>query len=134
MKKYFDLVLDLLELEEKAELLELAERLSEVSERGEKVVIAHRYAFLLNAWLKLCSGEIEPEEFVLIGDVDSAFPLLQEGQETSKEFIEKLKTWFIPDEELIIIDERAWKLFLTPEEKVTLEKIFTSHKKVLIAK
>ena len=60
MKKYFDLVLDLLELEEKAELLELAERLSEASERGEKVVIA--------------------------------FPLLQEGQETSKEFIEKLKT------------------------------------------
>jgi hypothetical protein len=47
---------------------------------------------LLNAWLKLCSREIEPEEFVLIGDVDSAFPLLQEGQETSKEFIEKLKT------------------------------------------
>mgnify|MGYP000848604623 FL=1 len=92
MKKYFDLVLDLLELEEKAELLELAERLSEASERGEKVVIAHRYAFLLNAWLKLCSGEIEPEEFVLIGDVDSAFPLLQEGQETSKELIEKLKT------------------------------------------
>lgn len=134
MKKYFDLVLDLLELEEKAELLELAERLSEASERGEKVVIAHRYAFLLNAWLKLCSGEIEPEEFVLIGDVNSAFPLLQEGQETSKDLIEKLKTWFIPDEELIIIDERAWKLFLTPEEKVTLEKIFTSHKKVLIAK
>lgn len=134
MKKYFDLVLDLLELEEKAELSELAERLSEASERGEKVVIAHRYAFLLNAWLKLCSGEIEPEEFVLIGDVDSAFPLLQEGQETSKDLIEKLKTWFIPDEELIIIDERAWKLFLTPEEKVTLEKTFASHKKVLIAK
>lgn len=134
MKKYFDLVLDLLELEEKAELSGLAERLSEASKRGEKVVIAHRYAFLLNAWLKLCSGEIEPEEFVLIGDVDSAFPLLQEGQETSKELIEKLKTWFIPDEELIIIDERAWKFFLTSEEKVTLEKTFASHKKVLIAK
>ena len=134
MKKYFDLVLDLLELEEKTELTELATALSEAHQAGKPVLIAHRYAFLLNAWLKLCSGEIEPEEFVLIGDVDSAFPLLQEGQETSKDLIEKLKTWFIPDEELIIIDERAWKLFLTPEEKVTLEKTFASHKKVLIAK
>jgi hypothetical protein len=92
MKKYFDLVLDLLELEEKAELTELATALSEAHQAGKTVLIAHRYAFLLNAWLKLCSGEIEAEEFVLIGDVDSAFPLLQEGQETSKEFIEKLKT------------------------------------------
>lgn len=134
MKKYFDLVLDLLELEEKAELLELAERLSEVSKRGEKVVIAHRYAFLLNARLKLCSGEIEAEEFVLIGDVDSAFPLLQEGQETSKDLIKKLKDWFLPQEDLTIVDALTWKLFLTPEEKVTLEKTFASHKKVLIAK
>ena len=92
MKKYFDLVLDLLELEEKAELTELATALSEAHQAGKTVLIAHRYAFLLNAWLKLYSGEIEPEEFVLIGDVDSAFPLLQEEQETSKEFIEKLKT------------------------------------------
>ena len=134
MKKYFDLVLDLLELEEKAELTELATALSEAHQAGKTVLIAHRYAFLLNAWLKLCSGEIEPEGFVLIGDVDSAFPLLPEGQETRKEIIEKLKTWFLPDEELIIIDERAWKLFLTPEEKVILAETLASHKKVLIAK
>lgn len=92
MKKYFDLVLDLLELEEKTELTELATALSEAHQAGKAVLIAHRYVFLLNAWLKLCSGEIEPEEFVLIGDVDSAFPLLQEKQETSKDLIEKLKT------------------------------------------
>lgn len=91
MIKYFELVLDLLELEEKAELTELATALSEANQAGKTILIAHRYAFLLKAWLKLCSGVIEPEEFVLIGDIDSAFPLLQEGQETSKDLIKKLK-------------------------------------------
>lgn len=91
MIKYFELVLDLLELEEKTELTELATSLSEAHQAGKTVLIAHRYAFLLNARLKLCSEKIEAEEFVLIGDVDSAFPLLQEGQETSKDLIKKLK-------------------------------------------
>lgn len=91
MKKYFDLVLELLELEEKKELSELAEALSEAQEQGKTVLIAHRYAFLLKAWLQLCAGEIAPEEFVLVGDVDSAFPLLQEGKESSKDLIKKLK-------------------------------------------
>lgn len=92
MKKYFDLVLDLLELEEKTELTELATILSEENQAGKAVLIAHRYAFLLKAWLKLCSGMIKPEEFVLIGDVDSAFPLIEKGQESSKELLQKLKS------------------------------------------
>lgn len=91
MKKYFDLVLELLELEEKTELSELAEALSEAQEQGKTVLVAHRYAFLLKAWLQLCAGKLAPEEFVLVGDVDSAFPLFQEGQESSKELIKKLK-------------------------------------------
>lgn len=91
MIKYFELVLDLLELEEKSELTEIATALSEANQERKAVLIAHRYAFLFKARLKLCSGAIEPEEFVLIGDVDSAFPLIEEGQENSQELVKKLK-------------------------------------------
>lgn len=92
MKKYFDLVLDLLELEEKSELSELAELIVAACDKGESILIAHRYAFLLKARLQLVSGKIQPEEFVLVGDVDSAFPLREEGQEDSKGLVQKLKS------------------------------------------
>ncbi len=134
MIKYFELVLDLLELEEKTELTELATALSEANQAGKTVLIAHRYAFLLKAWLKLCSGAIEPEEFVLIGDVDSAFPLIEEGQETSQELVKKLKDWILPEQDLIIVDTLAWKLFLTTDEQEKILACFAQAQKILLAK
>lgn len=134
MIKYFELVLDLLELEEKAELTELATALSEANQAGKTILIAHRYAFLLKAWLKLCSGAIEPEEFVLIGDVDSAFPLIEEGQENSQDLIKKLKDGLLPEQDLIIVDELAWKLFLTTDEQKKILARFAQAQKTLIAK
>ena len=64
MRKYFDLVLDLLEIEGKTEHQALA---SEVEKYQEKTILfSHRSAFLLFAYLKLLRGQIKPEEFVLI--------------------------------------------------------------------
>ena len=64
MRKYFDLVLDLLEIEGKTEYQALA---SEIENYQEKTILfAHRLAFLFSVYLKLLRGQIEPEEFVLI--------------------------------------------------------------------
>jgi hypothetical protein len=64
MRKYFDLVLDLLEIEGQTEYQALA---SEIGKYEEKTILfAHHSAFLLSAYLKLLRGQIKPEEFVLI--------------------------------------------------------------------
>ena len=64
MRKYFDLVLDLLEIEGKTEYQALA---SEIEKYQRKTILfVHRSGFLRSAYLKLLREHIEPEEFVLI--------------------------------------------------------------------
>jgi len=64
MRKYFDLVLDLLEIERQTEYQALASEIEKY--QGNAILFAHRSAFLLSAYLKLLRGQIKPEEFVLI--------------------------------------------------------------------
>lgn len=90
MRKYFDLLLDLLELEDTVGYEEIAAYLEQYS--TEDILIAHRAAFLFSAYLELLRGEIEPEEFVLVGDVESAIPLRKEGQVSAEELIKKIKS------------------------------------------
>ncbi|MDO4714230.1 MAG: hypothetical protein Q4B28_06400 [bacterium] len=90
MRKYFDLVLDLLELEDTLGYQEIAGYLEKYA--TEEILIAHRAAFLLDAYLKLLRGKIEPEEFVLVGDVESAIPLRKKGQTSAEELIKKIKS------------------------------------------
>jgi hypothetical protein len=90
MKAYFDLVLDLLEIEEKEPLSALAEELALAQEQGKCIKIAHRHHALLEGWLLLLAGKLSPEEFVQIGDVESALPLWKE--EGSRELLQQLQS------------------------------------------
>ena len=40
----------------------------------------------------------------------------------------------LPEEELIIIDERAWKLFLSPDQQQKLLDLLEKENKVVIVK
>ena len=132
MKAYFDLVLDLLEIEEKEPLSALAEELALAQEQGKCIKIAHRHHALLEGWLLLLAGKLSPEEFVQIGDVESALPLWKE--EGSRELLQQLQSWMLPEEELIIIDERAWKLFLSPDQQQKLLHLLEKENKAVIVK
>ena len=90
MKAYFDLVLDLLEIEEKASLSALAEELALAHQQGKRIKIAHRHQVLLEGRLLLLAGKLSPEEFVQIGDVESALPLWKE--EGSRELLQQLQS------------------------------------------
>lgn len=132
MKAYFDLVLDLLEIEEKESLSALAEELALAHQQGKRIKIAHRHQVLLEGRLLLLAGKLSPEEFVQIGDVESDFPLWKE--EGSCELLQQLQSWMLPEEELIIIDERAWKLFLSPDQQQKLLDLLEKENKAVIVK
>lgn len=132
MKAYFDLVLDLLEIEEKESLSALAEELALAHEQGKRIKIAHRHQVLLEGRLFLLAGKLSPEEFVQIGDVESDFPLWKE--EGSRELLQQLQSSMLPEEELIIIDERAWMLFLSPDQQQKLLDLLEKENKAVIVK
>ena len=132
MKAYFDLVLDLLEIDEKEPLSALAEELALAHQQGKRIKIAHRHQVLLEGRLLLLAGKLSPEEFVQIGDVESALPLWKE--EGSRELLQQLQSWMLPEEELIIIDERAWNLFLSPDQQQQLLHLLEKENKAVIVK
>ena len=132
MKAYFDLVLDLLGIEEKEPLSALAEELALAHQQGKRIKIAHRHQVLLEGRLLLLAGKLSPEEFVQIGDVESALPLWKE--EGSRDLLQQLQSWMLPEEELTIIDERAWKLFLSPDQQQQLLHLLEKENKAVIVK
>lgn len=91
MRKYFDLLLDLLEIhpQERQAYSNLAVQLEQIL-LTSSVLFAHRAKFIFSSYFELLKGEMQPEEFILLGDVDSAIPLWEEGQLSSKELITKL--------------------------------------------
>ena len=130
MRKYFDLVLDLLEIEGKIEYQALASEIEKY--QRETILFVHRSAFLLSAYLKLLRGQIEPEEFVLIWDIDSVIPLYTDGQNTSQSLISELKKWIFPSEEVIIIDQKAWNVMLSEAERQDIATALAEKDKKLI--
>lgn len=132
MKKYFTLVVDLLELPEQSELWELADSIQEAFDKQESIFIAHRYGFLLQWRYALLAGKITPEAFVRIGDISSDIPLSWEP--SSKTLINSLKNWDIPEASVLIIDILAWKLLLSAQEQENILFQLTKQKKQLIAK
>lgn len=116
MRNYFDLLLDLLEIEDKAPYQALAQQIEEAP-ANVKILFAHRANFMLNGYLELLKGEIEPEEFVLLGDVESAKPLWQKGQKSSEEVIKSLLNSEIPHEEVIVLDLTSWQAMLDQAQR-----------------
>lgn len=116
MRNYFDLLLDLLEIEDKAPYRALAQQIEEAPANA-KILFAHRASFMLNGYLELLKGEIAPEEFVLLGDVESAKPLWQKGQKSSEEVIKSLLNSEIPNEEVIVLDLTSWQAMLDQAQR-----------------
>ena len=132
MEKYFDLVLELLEIEEKEKLKDTALQIKNHQEKWESISFFHQYDFLFNAWLALCAQEISEEEFVQIGDVDSQFQLYDENKKNAKEYFESLKKHDFP-EDVFVIDQAARNLFLTEkEQKEIQEQLASSSKKLYL--
>lgn len=112
MDKYFDLLLDLLEIQDKKPYQELAHQIAHAP--AEKTFLfAHRGSFILKAYLDLMKGELAPEEFVLIGDVESAVPLWEEGQKSAYHILDQLKAQKLPKEDILILDLKARETSLT---------------------
>jgi len=132
MEKYFDLVLELLELEEKEKLKDMALQLKAHQERWDSMTFFHQYDFLFKARLSFCAQEISEEEFVQIGDVDSQFKLYDESKRNAKEYFELLKKQDF-SEDIFVIDQAARNLFLTEkEQKEIQEQLASSSKKLYL--
>ena len=132
MEKYFDLVLELLELEEKEKLKDTALQIKNHQGIWDNISFFHQYDFLFKAWLALCAQEISEEEFVQIGDVDSQFKLYDENKMNAKEYLNALKNNSF-SEDVYVIDQDAWNFFLTEkEQKEVLENLASDSKKIYL--
>ena len=131
MEKYFDLVLELLELEEKEKLKNIALQLKKYQEHWDSISFFHQYDFLFKAWLAFCAEEISEEEFVQIWDVDSQSSLYNEDQKNAQEYFELLKNKKYPEENIILIDQDAWNYFLTKNEQDEISNHLKSNSKIL---
>lgn len=110
MRRYFDLVLDLLEIED----IEGYQKVADVIEANQDAsfLFAHRARFLFEAYRDLLRGKLEPEEFVLIGDVESALVLQKDGSLSAEMVIRDLDVEKLPKESILILDQRVWTFML----------------------
>lgn len=131
MRKYFDLLLDLLEIEDKASYEKLAQHIEEATAEA-KILFAHRARFILSWYLDLLKWELAPEEFVLLGDVESSIPLWQEGQLSSEKLVQSLLNGEIPVEDIIILDQITWQVMLGQEQRDQLHNKLQESGKTLI--
>lgn len=131
MEKYFDLVLELLELEGKEKLKDTALKLKNHQENWASIAFFHQYDFLFKAWLSLCAWEISEEEFVQIWDSESNIQLYNENKKNAHTYFESLINKDYPEEDVILIDQDAWNLFLTKKEQDEIEKHLNSNSKIL---
>ena len=131
MRKYFDLLLDLLEIEDKASYEKLAQHIEEATAEA-KILFAHRARFILSWYLDLLKWELAPEEFVLLGDVESSIPLWQEGQLSSEKLVQSLLNGEIPVEDVIILDQITWQVMLGQEQRDQLHNKLQESGKTLI--
>ena len=131
MRKYFDLLLDLLEIEDKASYEKLAQQIEDAPAEA-KILFAHRARFILSWYLDLLKWELAPEEFVLLGDVESSIPLWQEGQLSWEKLVQSLLNGEIPVEDVIILDQITWQVMLGQEQRDQLHKKLKQAGKTLI--
>ena len=126
MRKYFDLLLDLLEIEDKASYEKLAQQIEDAPAEA-KILFAHRARFILSWYLDLLKWELAPEE-----DVESSIPLWQEGQLSSEKLIQSLLNGELPVEDVIILDQITWQVMLGQEQRDQLHKKLKQAGKILI--
>lgn len=136
MEKYFELVLDLLEIEEdKEELMLLAKSLAKENAEWNDIYFAYRYHFLFNAYLALVRWDIEPEEFVQVGDTLEKFPIYHSKEASTKACLERLQQGDYPKETVIVLDESMRNHFLDQDEQEQiLSSLKKEHKKLFLGK
>lgn len=83
--KYFELLLDLLSIENPDDYVSFPDFVTQQQSRGREIYIFHRYAAIFYGYLDLLSNKITPEQFLSIGDIDSPYFLSTYPQ--PKEFL-----------------------------------------------
>ena len=131
MEKYFDLVLDLLEIKESSNLKEIANQLIHENEKWNNVLYISRYWFLFDARMSLLNGEILPEDFVQIWDYWSNFDIYCDWSVDIKKKLSDLALWKFSDDVFVI--DRDWReFFLSNDNKKKIEqRINNNNKKIL---
>lgn len=109
--KYFELVIQLLELEiNNDDYLEIAKYIEENSKKN--YVFLHRHAFLFQAYLDLIGWKIDVETFVKTGDIESTTSLYKEDFA-----IEKLE-WI--KNSVVVLDRPVWNIY----QNTTFDTLF----------
>ncbi len=70
MTKYLELLLDLLEIENKDPYIEVSKIIE--TNKGKDIKVYHQHFFIFEWYKKLLDGILSPEEFLQLGDMDSA--------------------------------------------------------------
>ena len=73
MEKYFNLLLDLLNIEQNTNYSKILEIIQK--NKDKKIFFYHQYAFIFEWYQKLLNQELSLEEFLQIGDIDSKFKI-----------------------------------------------------------
>jgi len=132
MEKYFDLVLDLLEIKESNNLKGIANQLIHENEKWNKVIYISRYEFLFDARISLLNGEIMPEDFVQIWDYWSNFDIYCDWNIDIKKKLSDLALWKFSDDDVFVIDRDWREFFLSDDSKKKIGQwINNNNKKIL---
>lgn len=70
MIKYFELLLDLLDINQKQNFIQIASIIE--SNKDKNIKIYHQYAFIFEWYQKLVNWVLSPEEFIQLWDIDSS--------------------------------------------------------------
>ena len=107
MIKYFELLLDLLEITDRESFVKMAKEIETNKDKSLKAY--HQYFFIFEWYKKLLEWDIEPEEFLQLGDMWSSLrfdhdkpdsiTFLQSNPKLDKDTIyifDSLSEWIIP--------------------------------------
>jgi hypothetical protein len=124
MTTHLALLLDLLNIEEKAPLLAIGEVIAHQTKR--KLITYHRLGFIFEARYALVLEKIPLEEFLAIGDISSKRPLWKPEMKSSLEVLQSPKALETLEQgSMLLLDEISFLTLSKAEQdnvQETLEK------------
>ena len=131
MQKYFDLLLELLRLEDDDFVIEEKKKLSVTAKKLEekwnrKLKIAHKVWFIFEAYEDLLNEKITLDEFLATWDVTSKRNI-SENNKSSTQVLEWIIQWKNNDENTLFILDSISFVSLAKKDKETVQNRAKNH-------
>ena len=130
MIKYFEILLELLNIETSESFLSVASLIEQNPEK--KLIVHHRLGFVFEWFWELIHDQISLEEFMALGDVSSSRPLWEKDTFSSLELLQSPKALEkIEQGSMLILDEISF-LMLSKVEQEKVQEILEKKEVLLV--